>query len=48
MKSLKKRWLWWLIGLPLLLLLCWQLIYLVQIMWWINHNPSSTSFFLLG
>lgn len=44
MKPLKKRWLWWLVGVPLLLLLCWQLVYLVQILWWINHNPSSTSF----
>lgn len=37
-------WLKWLILWPLLALLALQLYFLVQIWWWVNHNPGSTSF----
>ncbi|MGV7209490.1 monofunctional biosynthetic peptidoglycan transglycosylase [Oxalobacteraceae bacterium A2-2] len=38
------RWLKWVIGLPLLLVLAVQLYFLLQIWWWVDHNPSMTSF----
>lgn len=42
---MKKRSLWfYLVGVPLLLIVLWQLYYLVHILWWISHNPASTSF----
>lgn len=39
-----KRYVWWVIGLPLLLFLLVQLYFLLQICWWIHFNPTSTSF----
>ena len=39
-----RRCVFWLIGVPLLLLLLLQVYFLVQIAWWVNFNPSSTSF----
>ncbi|MFZ6750828.1 monofunctional biosynthetic peptidoglycan transglycosylase [Undibacterium sp. Ren11W] len=39
-----KRLLLWLILLPLILFLLLQLYFFLQICWWINFNPSSTSF----
>jgi monofunctional biosynthetic peptidoglycan transglycosylase len=41
---LRRKWLLWLIGLPLLLVLLLQGWYFIQICWWVNHNPSSTAF----
>ncbi|MGN0917798.1 MAG: monofunctional biosynthetic peptidoglycan transglycosylase [Oxalobacter sp.] len=35
---------WWLIAAPFALLIALQLYYFVQIAWWVNFNPSSTSF----
>src|SRR5450830_1552695 len=43
MKLLRKLFLW-LILLPLTLLLLLQLYFFVQIWWWVDHNPDSTSF----
>lgn len=43
MKPLR-RLLTWLILLPLLLFILIQAYFLVQIAWWVNHNPASTSF----
>lgn len=38
------KWLKWLILAPLLLFTLVQLYFFVQICWWIDHNPTSTSF----
>lgn len=42
--SLRRRFLLWLIGLPLALVLLVQAWYFIQVCWWVNHNPTSTSF----
>ena len=39
-----KRILFWLLVVPFSLFLLVQLYFITQIFWWINHNPSSTSF----
>lgn len=39
-----KRWLKWLILVPLGLFLLLQAYFALQIWWWIDHNPESTSF----
>jgi len=46
MKALKspRKLLLWIILLPLALFLLLQLYFFVQIWWWVDHNPSSTSF----
>jgi monofunctional biosynthetic peptidoglycan transglycosylase len=36
--------LFWIIGVPLLLVLLLQAWYFLHICWWVNHNPQSTSF----
>ena len=36
--------LFWLVLLPLGLLLLLQLYFFVQVCWWVGHNPASTSF----
>jgi len=43
MKILRKL-LFWLIVVPVLLVLLLQLYFFLQIGWWVNHNPGSTSF----
>jgi len=43
MKLLRKLFLW-LIVLPVTLLFLLQLYFFVQIWWWVDHNPDSTSF----
>ncbi|MDY7577538.1 monofunctional biosynthetic peptidoglycan transglycosylase [Herbaspirillum sp. RTI4] len=43
MKQIRK-WLWRLILLSVLLVLALQLYFFLQIAWWANHNPGSTSF----
>lgn len=44
MMKLLRRLLFWLVGMPLLLLLLLQAYFLIQIGWWVNFNPDSTSF----
>ena len=39
-----RKLLFWLILLPLVLVLALQLYFFLQIAWWVEHNPSSTSF----
>ena len=39
-----RKLLFWLIFLPLLLVLALQLYFFLQIGWWVEHNPTSTSF----
>ncbi|GAB2850301.1 monofunctional biosynthetic peptidoglycan transglycosylase [Pseudoduganella ginsengisoli] len=39
-----KRWLKWLFIIPALLFLGVQLYFLLQIWWWVDHNPTMTSF----
>jgi monofunctional biosynthetic peptidoglycan transglycosylase len=39
-----KRFLFWLVVAPLLAFFLMQLYFLLQICWWRDHNPSSTSF----
>ena len=39
-----RRLLFWLVGVPVLLVVLLQIYFLVQIAWWVNFNPSSTSF----
>ncbi|MFZ6862338.1 monofunctional biosynthetic peptidoglycan transglycosylase [Undibacterium sp. Ji67W] len=39
-----RRLLFWLVGVPLLLVLLLQAYFFLQIAWWVNFNPSSTSF----
>ena len=43
MKTLRKL-LFWLIVLPIVAFLLVQLYFFLQIGWWVNHNPDSTSF----
>jgi monofunctional biosynthetic peptidoglycan transglycosylase len=43
MKTLRKLILW-IIAVAVLILLAMQLYFFVQIWWWVNHNPESTSF----
>ncbi|CAN5418548.1 monofunctional biosynthetic peptidoglycan transglycosylase [soil metagenome] len=43
MKTLRKLILW-LILLPLALVIAIQVYFFLQIAWWVNHNPASTSF----
>nr|WP_315261261.1 monofunctional biosynthetic peptidoglycan transglycosylase [uncultured Duganella sp.] len=40
----KWRWVKWIFILPILLFLAVQLYFLLQIWWWVDHNPSMTSF----
>ncbi|MBK1889128.1 monofunctional biosynthetic peptidoglycan transglycosylase [Undibacterium sp. 14-3-2] len=42
--KLFRRLLLWLVAVPLLLVILLQAYFLLQICWWINFNPSSTSF----
>ncbi|HJV75549.1 MAG TPA: monofunctional biosynthetic peptidoglycan transglycosylase [Noviherbaspirillum sp.] len=39
-----RRLLLWLVLAPIAILLAIQLYFFVQIWWWVDHNPSSTSF----
>ncbi len=39
-----RRLVFWLVGVPLLLVLLLQAYFFLQIAWWVNFNPSSTSF----
>lgn len=43
MKLLRKL-LLWLVMVPVLFLLVMQLFFFIQIWWWVDHNPESTSF----
>lgn len=43
MKTLRKL-LFWLIVVPLAIVLALQLYFFLQIWWWVDHNPGSTSF----
>ena len=40
---IRKYWRW-LVYTPLLLFLMLQIYFFLQIGWWVNHNPTSTSF----
>lgn len=40
----RRRFLLWLVGLPLALVLLLQAWYFIQVCWWVNHNPTSTAF----
>ncbi len=42
--SRRRKFLLWLVGVPLLLVLLLQAWYFIQICWWVSHNPSSTAF----
>ncbi len=42
--SRKRRFLLWIVGVPIALVLLLQLWYFAQICWWVKFNPSSTSF----
>ncbi len=42
--SAKRRFLLWIVGLPIALVLLLQLWYFAQICWWVKFNPGSTSF----
>ncbi|MEO0317880.1 MAG: monofunctional biosynthetic peptidoglycan transglycosylase [Pseudomonadota bacterium] len=42
--SRKRRFLLWIVGVPLALVLLLQLWYFAQICWWVKFNPGSTSF----
>jgi monofunctional biosynthetic peptidoglycan transglycosylase len=43
MKTLRKLFLWLLIA-PVVIMLALQAYFFVQIWWWVDHNPESTSF----
>ncbi|KIF81083.1 monofunctional biosynthetic peptidoglycan transglycosylase [Noviherbaspirillum autotrophicum] len=43
MKMLRKL-LLWLVLVPVLFVLVMQLFFFIQIWWWVDHNPDSTSF----
>ena len=38
------KWLKWLFIVPILLILAVQLYFFLQIWWWVDHNPTMTSF----
>lgn len=38
------KWLKWIFIIPILLILAVQLYFFLQIWWWVDHNPSMTSF----
>ncbi|CAN7565309.1 monofunctional biosynthetic peptidoglycan transglycosylase [Pseudoduganella sp. LjRoot289] len=40
----KWRWVKWLFIAPVLLFIAVQLYFLLQIWWWVGHNPATTSF----
>lgn len=40
----KWRWVKWIFIVPILLFLAVQLYFLLQIWWWVDHNPGMTSF----
>ncbi|MTV40073.1 monofunctional biosynthetic peptidoglycan transglycosylase [Duganella radicis] len=40
----KWRWVKWIFIVPILLFLAVQLYFFLQIWWWVDHNPSMTSF----
>ncbi len=42
--SLRRRFLLWIVGVPLALVLLLQAWYFIHIVWWVNHNPTSTAF----
>ncbi len=42
--SRRRRFLWWIVGIPLALVLLLQCWYFLHICWWINANPTSTAF----
>lgn len=42
--SLRRKFLLWLVALPLALVLLLQAWYFIQVCWWVNHNPTSTAF----
>ena len=42
--SLRRRFLLWIVGVPLSLVLLLQAWYFIHIAWWVNHNPTSTAF----
>ncbi|HEY8607296.1 MAG TPA: monofunctional biosynthetic peptidoglycan transglycosylase [Noviherbaspirillum sp.] len=44
MKKPLRKLLFWMLAAPLLAVLVIQLYFLIQIWWWIDHNPRSTSF----
>ena len=39
-----RKLLFWLIVMPLVTVLALQLYFFAQIYWWVEHNPTSTSF----
>ncbi len=42
--KLRRKIIFWLVGLPLAFVLLLQGWYLLHIYWWVNHNPASTAF----
>lgn len=42
----RRKWAWvkWIVILPVLLFVAVQLYFFLQIWWWVDHNPSRTSF----
>jgi monofunctional biosynthetic peptidoglycan transglycosylase len=42
--SRRRQFLWWIVGIPLALVLLLQCWYFLHICWWINANPTSTAF----
>ncbi|MEA5097365.1 MAG: monofunctional biosynthetic peptidoglycan transglycosylase, partial [Burkholderiaceae bacterium] len=47
MKRIKlflRQYLWWIVLSPILAVLLLQAYYFAQIWWWVDHNPTSTSF----
>ena len=42
--SLRRKLLWWLVGVPLALVLLLQAWYFLHICWWVKYNPTSTAF----
>lgn len=46
MKLLKllRKWILWLLAATVCIVLAMQLFFFIQIWWWVDHNPESTSF----
>lgn len=43
-KQFLRKYLWWIVLAPVVLVLLVQAYFFAQIWWWVDHNPTSTSF----
>ena len=44
LKLFLRKYLWWIVLAPIALIILVQGYFFAQIWWWVDHNPTSTSF----